>query len=227
MTKQSPFDGKAESARSESLVARRRSSVRAMLGQGTVALLALVGGIWVADLGGTPDSRPVATRLAAREASARAPFRRVRSEPTTVELAARFRLQGYDVPAELAETIAAAAQRHGIGREVAFGLVRTESGFRNHATSRVGAVGLAQLMPRTAAWIKPGTTVRQLRDPAHNVEVGFTYLRTLIDRYDGDVSMALLAYNRGPGTVDRIVKRGGNPDNGYADAVMKGSAHGG
>jgi soluble lytic murein transglycosylase-like protein len=149
------------------------------------------------------------------------------AEPTTVELATRFQAQGYTLTADLAETIAAAAQRHGIAREVAFGLVRTESGFRNHATSRVGAIGLSQLMPRTAAWIKPGTTVRHLRDPAKNVDVGFAYLRRLIDRYEGDVAMALLAYNRGPGTVDRIVKLGGNPDNGYADAVMEGAAHGG
>jgi soluble lytic murein transglycosylase-like protein len=79
-------------------------------------------------------------------------------------------------------------------------------------------------MPRTAAWIRPGTTVRQLRDPAHNVDVGFLYLRKLIDRYEGDVEMALLAYNRGPGTVDRIVRRGGNPDNGYPAAVLHGAA---
>ena len=223
MTEQSPLYDKAESGRSP----RRRQSVRAMIAQGAFATLALLGGISLSQLGGTADARPVAERLAAREVAATAPFTKVTAEPTPVELAARYRGQGYQLTAELAQTIATAAERHGIAREVAFGLVRTESGFRNQATSRVGAIGLSQLMPRTAAWIKPGTTVRQLRDPAHNVDVGFAYLRKLIDRYEGNVEMALLAYNRGPGTVDRIVKRGGNPDNGYPAAVLRGDRHGG
>lgn len=213
----------AESARR---IPRRPMRVRAMLVQGAFAALALVGGISIAELGGEKDQRPVAERLASRVV-ADAPFQRTPVEPSTAELAQRMRGQGYELTAELAETIAQAATKHGIGREVAFGLVRTESGFKNHATSRVGAIGLAQLMPRTAAWIKPGTTVRHLREPAKNVDVGFAYLRTLIDRYEGNVEMALLAYNRGPGTVDRIVKKGGNPDNGYAAAVLRGARHGG
>ena len=214
MTEQSPLYGKAESGRTAT--SRRRPSARAMMVQGAFAALALVGGISVSQRGSLPDTRPVVERLAAR------PVGQI-AEPTAAELAQRYQRQGYELTVELAETIAVAAERHGIAREVAFGLVRTESGFRNQATSRVGAVGLSQLMPRTAAWIKPGTTIRQLRDPAHNVDVGFAYLRRLIDRYEGNVEMALLAYNRGPGTVDRIVKRGGNPDNGYPAAVLRGA----
>jgi len=203
------------------MTTRRRSSVRAMVLQGAVAMAALVGGVSISQLGGKPDQRTVAEALASRAVSAEAPFKRAMAEPTPEELADRFNRQGYAVTPELARTIANAATRHGIGREIAFGLVRTESGFSNKATSRVGAIGLSQLMPRTARWIKPGTTTRQLRDPAHNVDVGFTYLRRLIDRYEGNVEMALLAYNRGPGTVDRIVKKGGDPDNGYAAAVLR------
>lgn len=205
-------------------IGRRRTSLRAMLAQGAFAALALVGGISIAHLGSAPDQRPVAVRLASRAVAADAPFRKVVAEPTPAQLVQRFREQGYDLTPALAETIANAATRHGIAREVAFGLVRTESGFSNRATSRVGAIGLSQLMPRTAAWIKPGTTVRALRDPARNVDVGFAYLRRLIDRYQGDVPMALLAYNRGPGTVDRIVAQGGDPDNGYATTVLRDAA---
>lgn len=211
MTQQSPLDR----------TTARRQSWRAWAAQAAFALTALVGGVSVSGLGRPHvDQRTVAEALAAHGPDTTGAFARVMQEPTAAELAAKYQAKGYDVSAELASTIAAAAKRHGIAPEVAFGLVRTESGFSNKATSRVGAIGLSQLMPRTAAWIRPGTTARQLRDPAHNVDVGFAYLRTLVDRYDGDVSTALLAYNRGPATVDRILKKGGNPDNGYATAVL-------
>ena len=120
---------------------------------------------------------------------------------------------------ELAESIYDLALKEDIDPDVAFGLVRTESGFRNSATSHVGATGLTQLMPATARWLKPGTTRAELRDSETNLDIGFMYLRRLIRKYDGDTTLALLAYNRGPGTVDRLVRRGRNPDNGYADMV--------
>ena len=77
-------------------------------------------------------------------------------------------------------------------------------------------------MPRTAKWLRPGTAADDLYDRHVNLSLGFKYLNQLIDKYDGDVKLALLAYNRGPGTVDKILKRGGNPDNGYARKVMDG-----
>ncbi len=123
---------------------------------------------------------------------------------------------------ELAESIYDIALEENIDPDVAFGMVRTESEFKNHATSHVGAVGLTQLMPRTAEWIRPGTTRQDLRNPDVNLRVGLKYLRDLMRKYDGDERLALLAYNRGPGTVDRVLKRGGDPDNGYAEAVLTG-----
>ena len=88
--------------------------------------------------------------------------------------------------------------------------------------SGVGARGLTQVMPRTARWLKPGTKTDDLYDQRTNLKLGFKYLNQLIDKYNGNVRHALLAYNRGPGTVDRILKRGGNPNNGYADKVLGG-----
>ena len=123
---------------------------------------------------------------------------------------------------ELAETIYDLALREDIDPDMAFGMVRTESEFKTSATSHVGAIGLTQLMPSTARWLKKDVTVQDLRDPETNLTIGFKYLRELIDKYDGDERLALLAYNRGPGTVDRVLKRGGDPDNGYADAVITG-----
>ena len=137
-------------------------------------------------------------------------------------LAQKYRLEGYSVSSDLAETITEAALENGIDLDIAFGLVRAESSFRNTATSPVGAVGLTQLMPATARWLRPGTTTADLRQPEVNMRIGFRYLRELIDKYDGDQELALLAYNRGPGTVDRVLKRGGDPNNGYVEAVVTG-----
>jgi Transglycosylase SLT domain len=131
------------------------------------------------------------------------------------------RYKEYDIPRDLAESIYDIALEEEIDPDVAFGLVRTESAFKNSATSHVGAIGLTQLMPATARWLKPDVTVRDLRDPEVNLRIGFKYLNDLMKKYDGDTELALLAYNRGPGTVDRVLKRGGNPDNGYPDMVLR------
>ena len=123
---------------------------------------------------------------------------------------------------ELAESIYDLALKEDIDPDVAFGLVRTESEFKTSATSHVGAIGLTQLMPATARGMRKGVTIADLRDPEVNLTIGFKFLREMIDHYKGDKALALTAYNRGPGNVDRILKRGGDPDNGYATAVLTG-----
>jgi soluble lytic murein transglycosylase-like protein len=128
----------------------------------------------------------------------------------------------YRVGADLATSIYDISLAEGIEPELGFRLVRVESEFNERATSPVGAVGLTQLMLPTARWFKRDATVSDLRDSETNLEIGFRYLGELIDRYDGDVELALTAYNRGTGTVDRVLERGGNPDNGYAGKVMRG-----
>ena len=131
------------------------------------------------------------------------------------------RYKEYTIPRDLAEDIYDIALQEEIDPDVAFGLVRTESAFKNTATSHVGAIGLTQLMPATARWIDKDVSPRDLRDQRTNLRIGFKYLNDLMKKYDGDAELALLAYNRGPGTVDRILKRGGNPDNGYPDMVLR------
>jgi soluble lytic murein transglycosylase-like protein len=128
----------------------------------------------------------------------------------------------FSIPSELAEKIYVAAQTHEIEPEIAFGLVRAESSFRRTVVSHAGAVGFTQLLPSTARWIAPGTTRAALFDPETNLDVGFRYLRYLKDKYEGDVTLALTAYNRGQGRVDRDLQAGRNPDNGYAAAVLTG-----
>lgn len=128
----------------------------------------------------------------------------------------------YGLTRELAQDIYDIAVQSAVDPDIAFGLVRAESSFKNTSTSHVGAVGLTQLMPRTAAWLVPGTTTAELRNPKTNLAIGMKYLNQLTEKYGGDVDLALTAYNRGPGTVDRILDRGGNPDNGYAGFVKTG-----
>jgi soluble lytic murein transglycosylase-like protein len=159
------------------------------------------------------DVAPVVVRAPQRVAHAAAAAEADR-------LADNYRARGYRISDKLAQLIYTTAVENEIEPEIAFGLVRTESEFKDYATSHVGAIGLTQLMLPTARWFKRDATESDLRDSETNLEIGFRYLGELIDRYDGNLHLALTAYNRGTGTVDRVLKRGGNPDNGYAGKVM-------
>ena len=144
-------------------------------------------------------------------------------DESALKTAAAF-AQEYKISASLAREIHEAAREADISPQVAFGLVRAESSFRTSAVSPVGAIGLTQLMPATARWLEPGISRSELRNPDTNLRVGFKYLRMLIDKYDGNEKLALTAFNRGPGTVDKLLKRGRNPDNGYAEKVITGKS---
>ena len=126
----------------------------------------------------------------------------------------------YKIPADLAAAIEDIALAENIDLRVAFELVRVESQFNPRARSPVGAVGYTQLMPATARMLQPGIRDHEMFDRDTNLRLGFRFLRYLIDRYNGDVRLALLAYNRGPTIVDAHVARGTNPHNGYVQRVL-------
>ncbi len=126
----------------------------------------------------------------------------------------------YGITPALAEEIYDAAEAERIDPDLGFRLVRVESEFREDAVSEVGALGLTQVMPRTAEEMQPGITREQLLHRGTNLRLGFRYMRGLLRLYDGDVQEALHAYNRGMGTVARIRAGGGDPANGYAAKVL-------
>ena len=128
----------------------------------------------------------------------------------------------YGITAGLAGKVFDASIREGVDPELGFRLVRLESEFNPHAVSKVGALGLTQLMPSTARLFDKTVTREKLFQPDVNLRVGFRYLRTLLDMYKGNVNLALLAYNRGEDAVWRDVRAGVNPGNGYDRSVLRG-----
>lgn len=103
---------------------------------------------------------------------------------------------------EWARPVAVAASRHGVDAPVMAALVWSESGFRPTVVSHAGAIGLAQLMPGTAAGLGVDPW-----DPEQNLDGGARYLAMQIDRF-GSLELGLAAYNAGPG---RVVQYGGIP----------------
>ena len=93
--------------------------------------------------------------------------------------------------------VRSASYRYDVDPYLVLGMIRVESNFNAYAVSHKGAKGLMQLMPGTAQFHK----VHNAYDPVQNIYGGVRHFRLLLDRFDGDVQLALAAYNAGPGAV--------------------------
>ncbi|HEX9366830.1 MAG TPA: transglycosylase SLT domain-containing protein [Vicinamibacterales bacterium] len=95
--------------------------------------------------------------------------------------------------------IALHASKHALNPDFVRAVIQAESAFNPDARSPKGAMGLMQLMPSTAAVYQ----VTDAYDPAQNIRAGVAYLKSLMTRFNDDVSLALAAYNAGPRAVER------------------------
>jgi hypothetical protein len=102
-------------------------------------------------------------------------------------------------PADLNDIIDKASSTYGVDKGLITSVIRAESDFDANSTSSKGAMGLMQLMPDTAK----GLGVTNAYDPEQNVMAGTRFLKSLLDRYNGDVRKALAAYNWGMGNLER------------------------
>jgi Transglycosylase SLT domain len=128
----------------------------------------------------------------------------------------------YQIPADLAADIYDIALSEGLDPALGFQLIKVESSFQRTARSSMNALGYTQIRLPTARFYQPDVTEKDLFDRRTNLRLGFRFLNDLLARFDHDLHLALLAYNRGPTRVADILTRGGDPANGYSDAVLNG-----
>jgi hypothetical protein len=129
------------------------------------------------------EKRTVAQPLAAAQASAAFPSANRPGE----------------VPVSYLQSINKSCEKYGVDPSLVRAIVKVESDYNPFAISNKGAMGLMQLMPQTATDLN----VKNSLDPHENIEGGVRYLRYLLDRYEGNLKLALAAYNSGETAVKR------------------------
>jgi soluble lytic murein transglycosylase-like protein len=210
----------------------KRERLERLLSRGAVllAVAVLIGAIggWTRRVRAADRTGPVDNRVARQFVSLSDEVAAARGE----EAVARVQLERanaiidysgrYQIPADLAAAIYDIALSEGLDPALGFRLVKVESDFKRTARSSMAALGYTQLQLATARFYDSTLTEARLLERDTNLRIGFRFLQDLLKQFDGDMKLALLAYNRGPGRVAEILAQGGDPKNGYDDAILKG-----
>ena len=204
----------------------RQLALRGALLAAVAAALGTAAGL-TRGLRAADDAAPASLEFASREvAELQAQLSAARGDLAVAKIATeraetilRYSTQ-YQIPADLSTAIYEVALSEGIDPSIGFRLVQVESNFKPKARSNASAIGFTQVRLPTARFYQAGITERQLYDRETNLRIGFRFLRDLMGHFDGDLRLALLAYNRGPQRVRDILAAGGDPSNGYESSVM-------
>jgi soluble lytic murein transglycosylase len=160
----------------------------------------------------TVDANLRRQRLMLDEA-ARSELARVASDIGDWGTAAYFGGPGYaeSQPFAYGQDVARVARKYGLDPDLLFAVMRVESVYQRRIISHAGAIGLMQIMPRTGRLIadKLGqhqATTTDLLDPRTNLEFSAWYLRSLLERMDGRLPLAIAGYNGGPHNVRKWIR---------------------
>jgi Transglycosylase SLT domain len=176
----------------------RTLNVKSHRSEGGSLVLALRGG------GEVVCEPAVIVRIAPDEAPYPEPQEEIRLKPdptSTVrdDTSAVRDDRGIRLQPDLEALIDRVSAREGVDAKLVRAVIEVESGYRTLARSAKGAMGLMQLMPKTARELK----VKNPFDPQQNVDAGVRHLKYLLENYNGDVNLTLAAYNAGEGAVRR------------------------
>lgn len=165
--------------------------------------------------------------VAVSQPAPRAPGSGMDAGPEVATTPTAFSVEEHERIASVDPWVDHAAKRHRLDPDLIRAVIWVESRYVPRAKSPAGARGLMQLMPATAAELarKLGTPRANPHDPEFNIAAGSLYLAEMVARYRGDTSLALSAYNAGPGNVDRWRAEGLPPRNReYVELVLAAKA---
>ncbi len=113
----------------------------------------------------------------------------------------------YLYPQDYKEYVEKYSKMYGVEEELIYAMIKEESNFDKDANSHKSAIGLMQLVQDTAdeVGLELGIENVDLRDPETNIQIGTKYLSDLIEKYDGNIKFAIVAYNAGFGNVDKWI----------------------
>ena len=128
-------------------------------------------------------------------------------------------------PRNYSEYVTKYAQKYGVPENLVYAVIKTESGFDSNAVSRVGAVGLMQILPSTGEWLakyhlNDSFTSISLYDPQTNIKYGVYYLQYLFSRF-GSWEKAIIAYNWGEGNFSNFLQSNGYDEGEYSSIPVK------